>query len=163
MTNGGKPMTVPRPQDPDFAARVRDSFARQAFMTHIGARLSRIEPGMCEIRLPFTAELTQQHGLFHGGVTGTIADSAAGYAAYSLMPADATVLTVEYKINLLNPGRGDELVARAQVKKAGRTLTVVTCDVVAREGDRETAIAHLLATMLCLHGRTDNAQGVSGR
>ncbi len=89
------------PADPDFAARVRDSFGRQPFMEHIGARITALEPGFCEITVDHRRELTQQHGFVHGGVLASIADSAAGYAAFSLMPAEASVLTVEYKLNLL--------------------------------------------------------------
>jgi uncharacterized protein (TIGR00369 family) len=97
------------PANPNFAARVRDSFARQRFMATIGAELTAVEPGRCEIRLPYREDLTQQHAFFHGGVIGTLADNAAGYAAFSLMPADASVLTVEYKLNLLAPGTGEAL------------------------------------------------------
>src|SRR5690606_17264829 len=94
-------MTAFEPLNPDFAARVRDSFARQPMMAHLGATLAAVEPGYCEIHLPWRRELTQQHGYIHGGALAAIIDSAAGYAAFSLMPADASVLTVEYKLNLL--------------------------------------------------------------
>ncbi len=149
------------PKDPDFSDRVRDSFSRQKFMDFIGARIETVEPGYCEVVVPFKPELTQQHGFFHGGITGAIADNAAGYASFSLMPADATILTTEYKINLISPAKGDALIARARVKKPGRTLTVVEADVFARDGDKETAVAHMLATMLCLHGKEDKAGAVS--
>ena len=98
-----------QPTDPDFAERVRDSFARQGIMAHIGATLTRIEVGWCEIELPFRDELSQQHGFFHAGVVSTIADSAGGYAAFSLFPADSSVLTVEFKINLLAPADGEKM------------------------------------------------------
>lgn len=91
------------PADPDFAARVRTSFARQGFMALLGARITRVEPGMVEIEAPFRADLTQQHGYFHAGVTSAIADTAGGYSGYTLFPADSSVLTVEFKINLLAP------------------------------------------------------------
>jgi uncharacterized protein (TIGR00369 family) len=105
-----------KPSDPDFASRVRASFGRQQAMEFIGAELTAVEPGRCEIRLPFKPELTQQHGFVHGGIVGMIADSACGYAAYSLFPADSSILTVEYKINLLAPSKGDALIARARIE-----------------------------------------------
>ncbi len=98
--------------DPDFERRVRNSFARQAFMGFIGSELAEVRPGFCEIRLPYRKELSQQHGFFHGGVVGTLADNAAGYCSYSLARAVDSVLTVEYKLNLLAPARGDLLIAR---------------------------------------------------
>jgi uncharacterized protein (TIGR00369 family) len=143
-------MTPLTPSDPDFAARVRDSFDRQGIMRHLGARLSRIEPGFCEIELPFRPELSQQDGFFHAGALTTIADSAAGYAAFTLMPADARVLTVELKVNLLAPGAGERAVARGMVQKAGRTLTVVQADVHVVRAGVESRVAILLATMIGL-------------
>ncbi|MBM3568339.1 MAG: PaaI family thioesterase [Alphaproteobacteria bacterium] len=148
----GKRLTAP---DPDFAARVRDSFARQDFMTMIGARLVTVEPGRATILLPHRSDLTQQHGLFHGGVTGAIADSAGGYAAFSLFPADASILTVEYKLNLLAPGKGERLEAEGQVIKPGRTLAVTDLKVWAVEGEKRTLIAAGQQTLICLHGRPD--------
>ena len=145
-----------RPADPDFAARVRDSFSRQKAMALIGARLTRIEPGFAEIELPFREDLTQQHGFFHGGFTATIADSAGGYAAFSLFPADSSVLTVEFKINLVAPAAGEKLLARGRVKKTGRTLTVCELEVDAVKDGNATTIALGLQTMMCLHGRSDS-------
>jgi uncharacterized protein (TIGR00369 family) len=143
------------PADADFAARVRASFARQQVMGFIGARLSRVEPGLVEIELPYRAELTQQHGYFHAGITGTIADSAGGYAGYTLFPADSSVLTVEYKMNLLAPADGDRLVATGRVVKSGRTLTICELAVVAVKNGRTTNCAHGLQTLMCLQGRSD--------
>ncbi len=143
------------PKDPDFEARVRDSFARQAIMDLIGARLSRVEPGLVEIELPYRADLTQQHGFFHAGITSTIADSAGGYAAYSLMPADASVLTTEFKINLLAPAEGELLRALGRVVKPGRLLTVCEVDVFALKDGTAKPCAKLLETLLCLEGRPD--------
>src|SRR6185312_11502943 len=111
------------PADPDFAARIRASFGRQKAMALIGASLTRVAPGSVEIALPFREDLTQQKGFVHGGIIGMIADTACGYAAFSLMPADCSLVTVEYKINILAPALGS-LVAQGRVLKPGRTLTV---------------------------------------
>jgi uncharacterized protein (TIGR00369 family) len=143
------------PKDPDFEARVRASFARQAIMGLIGARLSRVEPGLVEIELPYRADLTQQHGFFHAGITSTIADSAGGYAAYSLMPAGASVLTTEFKINLLAPAEGELLRALGRVVKPGRLLTVCDVDVFALKDGAIKPCAKLLETLMCLEGRPD--------
>ena len=107
-------------EDTQFASRVRESFSRQGLMKHLGAELVELRPGHATIRVPFRAELTQQHNYFHAGVSGAIADSACGYAAYTLMPADSSVLTVEYKLNLLAPADGEELTAQARVVRSGR-------------------------------------------
>jgi uncharacterized protein (TIGR00369 family) len=141
--------------DPDFERRVRDSFARQAAMALIGATLTRVEPGRCEIELPVRDDLTQQHKFVHGGVVGMIADSAGGYAAFTLMPADSSVLTVEYKINMLAPARGERLVARGEVLKPGRTLSIVRADVYAVEGTREVLVAATQQTLMVMHGMRD--------
>ena len=137
--------------NPRFADDIKQSFAQQSIMRLIGAELSLLEPGIVEITLPFRADLTQQHGYMHGGIVTTIADSAAGYAAYSLMPSGAEVLSIEFKVNLLRPARGKSFLARAEVIKAGRTLTVSRADVfgVAESGDREL-VATMLATIICL-------------
>ena len=141
----------------DFAQRVLDSFERQGLMKHLGARIAQLQPGRVEIRAPYRAELTQQHNYFHAGVSGAIADSACGYAAYTLMPADSSVLTVEYKINLLAPAAGDELIARAHVVRSGRTLTICVADVYVRKGYAETHRATMLATIMCLPGKSERA------
>jgi uncharacterized protein (TIGR00369 family) len=143
------------PKNPEYAQRVQASFDRQGAMALLGARLARVAPGECDIELPFKPELTQQHGYFHGGIIGTIADSAGGYAAFSLMPADSSVLTVEFKMNLLAPGDGDLLIARGRVVKAGRTLVVTQIDVFASKSGRETLCATLLETLMTMHGRPD--------
>ena len=143
------------PKNPDYAQRVQASFDRQGAMALLGAKLARVAPGECDIELPFKPELTQQHGYFHGGIIGTIADSAGGYAAFSLMPADSSVLTVEYKMNLLAPGDGDHLIARGRVVKAGRTLVVTQIDVFVSKAGRETLCATLLETLMTMHGRPD--------
>jgi len=109
-------MDVFQPVDANFEQRVRESFARQGVMRLIGAQLGRLEPGRVDIELPFRDDLSQQHGFFHAGITSTIADSAGGYAAYTLFPADSSVLTVEFKINLIAPAHGEKLIATGQVK-----------------------------------------------
>jgi uncharacterized protein (TIGR00369 family) len=141
--------------DPNYAARIRDSFHRQNFMTLLGATLSRIEPGHVEVTLPFRTELTQQHGFFHAGVTSAIADNAGGYAAYTLFAADSSVLTVEFKINLLAPAKGDRLCAIGQVIKGGRTLTVCDLKVLAIDNGEQILCASGQQTMFCLHGQSD--------
>jgi uncharacterized protein (TIGR00369 family) len=138
------------PQDAAFAEKTRASFAQQGFMQYLGAQMTVIEPGRCEIRVPFRPDLTQQDGYFHGGVSGAIADSAAGYAAYSLTPPGTSVLSVEYKLNFVAPARGELLIARGQVIRAGRTLTVCRADVhVVRDG-AEIICATLLSTIMAL-------------
>lgn len=144
-----------QPQDPQYQARVRDSFDRQPFMKHIGATLEVLAPGYCEIQVPYRKVLTQQHGFVHGGVLATIADSAAGYAAFSLMPADTSVLTVEYKLNIMRPGQGERMVAKARVIKPGRNLTVVGADVFAVRDGAEVLCVTSIQTLMTLHGRED--------
>jgi uncharacterized protein (TIGR00369 family) len=134
-------------RNPSFAEEVRKSFAQQSIMQLIGAELTRIEPGMVEISLPYRRDLTQQDGYLHAGILTTIADSAAGYAAYSLMPAGASVLSVEFKVNLLRPAQGEKFLARAEVIKPGKTLTVVRADVFGIRGGERTLVATLLGTM----------------
>ena len=141
--------------NPDFESRVRDSFARQAAMRLIGARLTTVEPGRCVIELPVRDDLTQQHGFVHGGVVGMIADSAGGYAGFTLMPADASVLTVEFKINMLAPAAGDLLIATGEILKPGRTLAIVRADVMALRGDRQTRVATMQQTLMVMHGVAD--------
>ena len=142
------------PTDPYFAARIRASFDRQKAMTLIGARLTTVAPGLVEISLPFRDDLTQQKGFLHGGVIGMIADTACGYAAYSLMPADSSLVTVEYKINILAPATAS-LTARGEVVKAGRTLTITRGEVYAQDG---TQIALIQQTLMMLAGRSDQPE-----
>ncbi|RMD62626.1 MAG: PaaI family thioesterase [Alphaproteobacteria bacterium] len=129
----------------------------------IGARLTRIEPGLVEIAVPYRKDLSQQHGFFHAGVTGTIADSAGGYAAYTLFPEDSSVLTTEYKINLLAPADGRMLRALGRVVRSGRTLSVCEVDVfVERDDGTERLCARMLQTLITLHGRADDRTGRAG-
>jgi uncharacterized protein (TIGR00369 family) len=148
-------MTSFTARDPAYAARVQASFDRQGVMAYLGASVTHIAPGACHIELPFRPELTQQHGYFHGGIIGTIADSAGGYAAYTLMPEDSSVLTVEYKMNLLAPGDGEKLVARGRVLKAVRSLVVTLVDALVVKQGRETLCATLLQTLMTMHGKKD--------
>lgn len=144
-------------EDVQFASRVRESFECQGLMKHLGAELVELTAGHAAIRVPFRAELTQQHNYFHAGVSGAIADSACGYAAYTLMPAASSVLTVEYKLNLLAPADGEELTARARVVRSGRTLKVCAADVYAKKNAKEVHCATMLATIMCLPGKSDRA------
>jgi uncharacterized protein (TIGR00369 family) len=137
-----------QPPDPRFRDKVLASFAKQGLMLHLGAEITVLEPGRCEITVTFRPELTQQHGYFHAGVSGAIADSAAGYAAFSLAPAESNILTVEYKLNLVAPAAGETLVARGRVERAGRTLTVCRSDVYAIRGGEEKLCATSLSTMM---------------
>src|ERR1051325_5648451 len=134
-----------QPRNPAFAEEIKQSFAKQTIMGLIGAELNRVEPGVIEITLPYRADLAQQHGYLHGGIVTTIADSACGYAAYSLMPPNSEVLSVEFKVNLLRPAKGEKFLAVAQVVKAGKTLTVVRADVFGVDGKEQR---ELVATML---------------
>ena len=148
-----RPAFIPR--DPAFAARVEASFARQAFMGHLGVALAHVAPGEVDLVVPFQPGLTQQHGFFHAGVTATIADSAAGYAALSLFAPGTGILTTEFKINLLAPARGEKLVARGRVIKPGRTLTVCRSDVTAIGDGEETLVATGLFTLMQVEGLED--------
>lgn len=135
--------------------RVRDSFARQGFMKKLGIEIHRLDYGICELMVAFDETMTQQHGFFHAGVTTTLADNAAGYAAYSIMPDNSTVLTTEFKMNLLAPARGPKLLARAEIIKPGRTLIVVRSDVYSIDQNDETHVATMLATEMCLMDKED--------
>src|SRR6266576_1724892 len=140
-----------QPLNSSFAAEIKESFALQSVMSLIGAELSMVAPGVVEITLPYRSDLAQQHGYLHAGLVTTIADSACGYAAYSLMPADSEVLSVEFKVNLLRPAKGEKFLAHGEVVKSGKTLTVVRADVfgIAAMGEREL-VATMLGTMICL-------------
>jgi len=141
------------PKDPLYAERVRASFARQDAMKTIGATLESVEPGIVVIEMPWAQALTQQHGFLHAGMVATGLDSACGYAGFSLMPSDAAVLTVEYKINLLAPAQGQRFRMVGEVVKPGRTLTNVEGKAYAIDGDREKLIATMNATLMALFGR----------
>lgn len=144
-----------KPLDPDFERRARDSFARQAAMGLIGADMTEVLPGCVTIELPVRADLTQRHGFVHGGIAGMIADSAGGYASFTLMPADASVLTAEYKTHMLAPAKGERAVAVGSVVKPGRTLSIVRADVRASDGARETLAAAMQRALMGMHGTSD--------
>lgn len=141
--------------DPHFADRVRASFDRQNAMHLIQATMPVIEPGVTEIHLPHWQGVEQQHGFVHGGVVGMIADSSAGYAAMTLVPAGASVLTVEYKMNLMAPADGERLIARGRVVRPGRTLIVTQSEVFAVRDGRETLCALMQQTIMVMHGKSE--------
>ena len=148
------------PRNPNWEARVRESFAGQPFMTLIGGRIDELKPGLCKVALKARPDLCQQRGFLHGGVTTALADTAAGFAAYSLMPADSAPLTVELKINLMSPAVGERFIAEAQVLRSGKTLTIVEVDVKAqaKAGGERKLIARMLATMICMENTIDAPQ-----
>lgn len=145
------------PPDPNFERRVRDSFAKQRFMATLGAQLVSVTPGEVVIELPWRDELGQQHGVLHAGAVASVADSACGYAALTLMPAGTGVMSVEFKVNLLATGRGNRFLARGRVRRAGRTLTICEGTVRAIDGRDEREIAIMTATMIRLEGRPELA------
>jgi uncharacterized protein (TIGR00369 family) len=144
---------VTKPPDPNFAARVRASFGRQRLMATLGATLEKVEPGAVAIRLPFRDDLTQQHGFLHAGAIASVADSACGYAALSMMPADAGVLSIEFKINMLSPAKGDAIVARGEVIRAGKRIMVCRADVYSRQSGDEKLVAAMQGTMMVVEDR----------
>ena len=148
-----KPGFMADPKNSHFEKAVRDSFAAQQLMSMMGARLADVTPGAVEIRLPFRQDLTQQHGFLHAGVVSSALDSACGYAALSLLPEGADVLSVEFKINLLAPAQGEELIARGRVIRSGRTITVCEGQASMSVGGTETPIATMLATMMAVRVR----------
>ncbi|MGE0496213.1 MAG: PaaI family thioesterase [Ramlibacter sp.] len=147
--------TVFEPKDPAFAQRVRDSFALQGAMGTLGATLGAIEPGLVEIEMGWAPGLTQQHGFLHAGMVASALDSACGYAGFTLMPPDAGVLTIEFKINLLAPAKGQRFRMVGQVVKPGRTVTVTEGRAYAIDDGREKLIATMGATLMTITGRDD--------
>lgn len=142
-------------RNPDFQQRVADSFQRQQFMATIGAKLTSVNAGQVEIQLPYSPDLSQQHGYFHGGVIGTIADNCCGYAAFTLLAATDSLVTAEYKLNLLAPGIGDRLIGRGEVIKAGKSLAVCRADVFVVKDGSEALCATALGSIAILHNRPD--------
>lgn len=139
---------------PDYDERVRASFARQSAMRTIGAELTLVTPGIIEIEMPFSGQLTQQHGFLHAGIISTALDSACGYAAFSLFPESTSVLTIEFKVNLLAPGKGERFLFRGSVTKPGRTIVVADGQAYAIAADGEARlIATMTGTMMAIAGR----------
>jgi len=148
-------MTSFEPSDPAYAERVRASFERQRVMRTIGAELTLVEPGLVEIELPYRADLTQQHGFLHAGISTTIADSAGGYAAYTLMPAGSSILAIEFKVNLVAPAKGERFLAQGRVVRSGRTISVAEIEVFAISGDDRKTCLFGLQTTMCLPETAD--------
>ncbi|MBX7153125.1 PaaI family thioesterase [bacterium] len=143
------------PKDPDFKRRIVESFGRQKFMNFINARLIAIEAGSCEIHVPYDVNITQQHGFFHAGIVGTIADNAAGYAAYSLMDHSSSILTVEYKLNLIAPADGELLIGQSHVLKYGKTLTICRSDIFVMKNGEKKLCAVSQSTLIELINKKD--------
>ena len=135
--------------------RVRQSFARQGLMEHLGAQLTEVSPGRVKIRMPYSPSVTQQHGYFHAGATSSIADSAGGYAGFTLFPENSSVLTIEFKINLVAPAIGDSLEATGMVVRSGRSLTICQLEVHALQGNERTLVALGQQTLMCMHGKPE--------
>jgi uncharacterized protein (TIGR00369 family) len=148
-----------QPKDPNFADRVRASFAQQRTMATLGVAITRLAPGEIELAMPYEPAYTQQHGFMHAGIIATALDTACGYAAFSLMPAAAAVLTVEFKTNLLAPAKGDRFLFRARVVKPGRTLTVCDAQALALDGAAdERLVATMTGTLMALFERPNIAK-----
>jgi len=141
------------PIDPNFDARVRESFARQRVMQSLGIVIERLAPGEIELAMPYAEAYTQQHGFMHAGIITTALDSACGYAAFSLMPADADVLTIEFKTNLLAPAKGSRFTFHARVVKPGRTITVCDAQAYAHGDDGEKLVVTMTGTLMALQPR----------
>lgn len=144
-----------KPQTETYEARVRESFAKQSMMATLGASLDEVRPGFCEISMPFSDRLTQQHGFIHAGALAAIIDSAGGYAAYTLFGDTDTVLTVEFKLNLMAPADGQLVIARGEVVRPGRSLTVTRGEVIVVKDGVEKTCAIMQQTMMRISGRTD--------
>ena len=143
------------PRNPDYEARVRGSFARQGAMRLIGASLDQVAPGYCAIALVPRPEVSQQHGYVHAGILAALVDSAGGYAGFTLFPVESSVLTVEFKLNLMAPAEGDRVVAEGFVVKAGRTLCITRGEVHAERGGTRTLVALMQQTLMVMHGKAD--------
>ena len=141
--------------DPDYAARVRASFTRQGAMGLIGARIVELRPGSCTIELAHRADLTQQHGYIHAGIVSALVDTAGGFAGYTLFPADSSVLTVEFKLNLLAPAAGERLIAIGNVVKPGRTLVITRGEVYAETAGTRVLCAIMQQTLMVMAGKPD--------
>jgi uncharacterized protein (TIGR00369 family) len=143
------------PKDPDWQAKVRASYDKQGVMGLIGAQLIELRPGYCEIHLPWRSDLTQQNGYFHAGIISTVVDTAAGYAGFTLMPPGSSVLSVEFKVNLLSPGDGELLIATGEVIKPGRTLVITRGEAYVVKGDKTTHCSTMQQTLMTMHGKAE--------
>ena len=158
--NYGIPRPAARfdPRDSSWDEKVRASFARQGVMGLIGAELADVWPGGCEIRLPYRENLSQQHGFFHAGITSAVVDSAGGYAGFSLMAPNTSVLTVEFKINLLAPADGELMIAVGEVVKPGRNLIIARGDAWVVKHGKPTHCAMMQQTLMTMHGKPDSEE-----
>ncbi len=147
-----------KPADENFETRVRESFSRQEVMKTVNASIVNVQAGEVELEFPFLANLTQQHGFIHAGIVSTVLDSACGYAAFSLMPKDAAVLTIEFKTNLLSPAKGDRFRAVGSVKKPGRNITVTEGELFACQDGKEKLVASMVGTIMSVYNREDVKQ-----
>ncbi|MBU1236614.1 MAG: PaaI family thioesterase [Gammaproteobacteria bacterium] len=143
------------PKDPDWEAKARESFARQGAMGLIGATLAELRPGYCEIHVPWRADLSQQHGYFHAGIISTAVDTAGGYAGFTLMPPNTSVLSVEFKLNLLSPGDGELLIATGEVIKPGKTLVIARGEAYVVKGEKVTHCSTMQQTLMTMHGKSE--------
>lgn len=141
------------PRDPDYARRVREAFAGQSLLASLGVEFCQVEPGFCELQLPYREDISQNHGYFHGGAIATLADVCGGFAGWSLLPPEHWIVTVEYKTNIVAPGRGERLVGRGRVVRAGRSLTTTEIEILAVEQGRETLCATALQTLMAVPAR----------
>lgn len=148
MKKASKKTTKYQPRDPNFREKVKDSFARQKVMGELGVELTNLSPGKIEFQFPYNERWTQQHGFIHAGIISTVMDSACGYAAFSLMPKDAAVLSVEFKSNFLAPAAGEQFRIVSLVIRSGRTITVAEADAFAISSDKEKHVAHMTATIM---------------
>lgn len=139
------------PKDPDYAEKVRKSFCEQAVMKTINASIGALEAGEIRIEFPYQAQFTQQNGFIHAGIISTVLDSACGYAAYSLMPADASVLTIEFKVNLLSPAQGERFSGIGKVKKSGRSISVAEGELYAYSEQGEKLVATMVGTLMAVY------------
>ena len=144
-----------KPKDPQFRSRVEASFNRQQVMKTLGVKIESLQPGEIELMMPYGVAYTQQHGFMHAGIIATVLDNACGYAAFSLMPDDAAILTVEFKTNLLAPARGERFLFRGKVVKPGRTITVCEAQAFAVGGGEEKLVATMTGTLMALFERAD--------
>jgi uncharacterized protein (TIGR00369 family) len=144
-----------KPKDPQYRSRVEASFNQQQVMKTLGVKIESLQPGEIELMMPYGIAYTQQHGFMHAGIIATVLDNACGYAAFSLMPDDVAILTVEFKTNLLAPARGERFLFRGKVVKPDRTITVCEAQAFAVGGGEEKLVATMTGTLMALFERAD--------